>query len=587
MEDSAIRQEMLALPVRETLADYFELSPNVSRGGMGTVYFCRDKRDKQFYALKTYQTTDPKFKDLFLKEAEFALGLEKHPNIVYTRTVAMEGHVYYMVMDLISSRQPKSLTDEVKGNTLAQELVHKIPLEQALKWAIDLCHGMEYLNRKGMVAHGDLKPSNLFITSDKVLKVGDFGTVVLQGGKRKGGTLRYSSPEFEKKQKLDVRSDIYSAGIILYEMLNGGLNLLYPTRIGDKSKKYYQRLARKSIQKSPCAAIITKCLEKTPENRYATFAKLRKDLEKEATKWRVWSSRSLHIPNLTAEEYFYKGRGGDNLGMCEFSISNYTKAIKLQPNWVNAYINRGNERTNLKRYTQALLDFNQAVSLNPQDAVSYYNRGILFELMGQYKKALTNYTRALELNPKDKDAYNNRGNVFREMHFYNEALADYAQAVELAPDFVGGRYNYGNVLCDLKRYKEAIVQYKLVIKLEPSFALAYNGMGNALYDLRQYKKAFIAYSKAIMLNPKDAGFYYNRGELSLDLKEYKKALVDLKQSLLLKKNFQPALENLLRLYKETGNVQKAAQIQKRLDKLQKNNVSSSTTKRKNTKQLDF
>ena len=145
--------------------------------------------------LKTYRYDDDKHIDIFKKEIEFALRLEKHPHIVYSQTVLKEKNRVYLVMELVG-KQPKNEKEEWKAATLTQELQKGIKIEESYKCAIEFCRGMQYLNSIGMKSHQDIKPDNILITEDRHIKISDFGFATLKGGKdKKGGSEYYYSPE--------------------------------------------------------------------------------------------------------------------------------------------------------------------------------------------------------------------------------------------------------------------------------------------------------------------------------------------------------------------------------------------------------
>ena len=143
----------------DILSEFFEISDKARDGGMGDVFFCRDKRDNKFYVLKTFN--DIALSDQFKEEVLFSLSIPKHPNIVYSRTVVTDESNYYLVMDFIG-KQPYSLNEEVQGSTLAQVIYHySLENKQALIWGIQICQGMEFLHECGLRSHKDLKPENI------------------------------------------------------------------------------------------------------------------------------------------------------------------------------------------------------------------------------------------------------------------------------------------------------------------------------------------------------------------------------------------------------------------------------------------
>ena len=242
----------------DILSEFFEISDKAREGGMGDVFFCRDRRDNKFYVLKTFR--DINSSPDFLQEVKLCLCLPKHPHVVYSRTVVSTEERYYLVMEFVG-QQPYSVDESVHGNTLAYVMKNfTLDQKQALIWAIQICDGMIFLGRCGLKVHRDLKPDNILITPDNEIKISDFGLSVLN---RKGGTTGYLAPELaDNDNNPTVLSDIYAFGIILYQMLNNG----------------QMPLEDQQIQQSFCGDILKKCLSKNPMDRYKDFQELIKAL---------------------------------------------------------------------------------------------------------------------------------------------------------------------------------------------------------------------------------------------------------------------------------------------------------------------
>ena len=396
-------------PERPKFADYYEILGDDNDGGMSEVYFCKDKRSGQLYALKKAKA-EAKYEDLFKKEAAFALELGKHPNIVYTTTIGHEGDMYYIVMELIGEQN----TISPQGNTLVSEFnksPNGIPVEQAYKWAIEFCEGMKYLTNKGMKAHKDIKPANIFITKDKTLKIGDFG-LAGTNPRKATGTQGYRAPEV-KQGIFNEQTDIYSFGIVLYQLFNKGYSLTDATRYTKagtemlgKGEDSYPNAAEIT---SPYAQdIIRKCLQQDPQKRYQTFAELEGDLIQEL---QTLNPQYKFIPPqeepLNAEEYIGKGLGWDKLKDYQKAIQNYDKAIELAPQYTKVYNARGNAKNYLKDYSGAIADCDKAIELDPQYATAYYNRGIAKKDLKDYAGATADYNKAIELDPQYTIAYKN------------------------------------------------------------------------------------------------------------------------------------------------------------------------------------
>jgi tetratricopeptide (TPR) repeat protein len=184
---------------------------------------------------------------------------------------------------------------------------------------------------------------------------------------------------------------------------------------------------------------------------------------------------------LTAEEYFYRGFDKNSRKDYYGAISDYTKAIELNPNFVNAYYNRGNAKGNLNDNHGAISDFTKAIELNPNFVTAYFARGNAKGNLNDNHGAISDYTKAIELNPNDSEAYYNRGAVKGKLNDYQEAISDFTKAIELNPNFV----------------------------------TAYFARGYAKGNLNDYHSAISDYTKAIELNPNDAKTYHYRGALSI------------------------------------------------------------------------
>ena len=198
----------------------------------------------------------------------------------------------------------------------------------------------------------------------------------------------------------------------------------------------------------------------------------------------------------TAEEYFYRAYEKSQKGDYYGAISDYTKAIEINPNFVSVYYNRGNAYSNLKDYYGAISD----------------------------------YTKAIEINPNFADAYNNRGNQKSNLKDYNGAIADFTKAIEINPNFAYPYYNRGTAKSNLKDYNGAIADYTKAIEINPNFADAYKNRGSVKGYLKDYYSAIADFNKAIEINPNYADAYFNRAVGKYKLKDYYGACIDAKKA---------------------------------------------------------
>src|ERR1700675_2341477 len=272
------------------LGPYEILSP-LGAGGMGEVYRARDPRLGRDVAIKVLPASFSADADRlrrFEQEAR-AAGVLNHPNITAVYDIGTHDGAPYVVQELL------------EGETLRTALSGgKLPARKAIDYALQIAHGLAAAHEKGIV-HRDLKPENLFVTRDGRVKILDFGLAKLTlnearpeatslptatAGTEPGvvlGTLGYMSPEQVRGRPADVRSDIFSFGAILYEMLSGKRAFH-----GDSAADTMSAILREdppelslTNQSLPAGLerIVRHCLEKNPEQRFHSAHDLAFDLE--------------------------------------------------------------------------------------------------------------------------------------------------------------------------------------------------------------------------------------------------------------------------------------------------------------------
>jgi serine/threonine protein kinase/membrane-associated protease RseP (regulator of RpoE activity) len=202
----------------------YEIKEMIGRGGMGTVYKAYQSILDRFVAIKILPaklSSDPEFQKRFNREAKALAGLS-HPNIITIYDMSREGNYYYFVMELVEGVTIRKLISE-----------HKLPPPEALKIVPQLCDALEYAHSEGVV-HRDIKPENILVDKNGRIKIADFGLARLVKGEtgvdrvtktnEVMGTFDYMAPEQRFSSKdVDHRVDIYSLGVVFYEMLTGEL----------------------------------------------------------------------------------------------------------------------------------------------------------------------------------------------------------------------------------------------------------------------------------------------------------------------------------------------------------------------------
>ncbi|MDT0436889.1 MULTISPECIES: Stk1 family PASTA domain-containing Ser/Thr kinase [Streptomyces] len=268
------------------LGGRYELGHVLGRGGMAEVYLAHDTRLGRTVAVKTLRADlarDPSFQARFRREAQSAASLN-HPAIV---AVYDTGEDY---IDGVSI--PYIVMEYVDGSTL-RELLHsgrKLLPERAMEMTIGILQGLEYAHRSGIV-HRDIKPANVMLTRNGQVKVMDFGIARAMGDSGMTmtqtsaviGTAQYLSPEQAKGEQVDARSDLYSTGCLLYELLT-----VRPPFVGDSPVAVAYQHVREEAQ-APSVfdteitpemdAIVLKALVKDPDYRYQSADEMRQDIE--------------------------------------------------------------------------------------------------------------------------------------------------------------------------------------------------------------------------------------------------------------------------------------------------------------------
>src|ERR1700712_1236905 len=265
----------------------YEIGGLLGYGGMAEVHKGKDVRLGRGVAVKGLRAglaRDPSFQNRFRREAQAAAGLN-HPSIVAVYDTGEddgpEGHTPYIVMEY------------VEGHTLREVLKTQghLPPQQAMEITAEVCAALDFSHRSGIV-HRDIKPGNVMITNAGAIKVMDFGiaraladnAATVTATAAVIGTAQYLSPEQARGESVDARSDVYSTGCLLYELLTG-----HPPFTGDSPVAIAYQHVRENPQVPSSVnrevppevdSIVLKALAKNPLNRYQTAAEMRADLQR-------------------------------------------------------------------------------------------------------------------------------------------------------------------------------------------------------------------------------------------------------------------------------------------------------------------
>lgn len=292
----------------EQLIDSYRIERPVARSGMASIYRATDTRDGRVVALKIPHPdmeSDPVLFDRFQREASIGERLD-HPQIMHVFGGEKRSRIY-MVMEWCEGRLLRSILDE-----------GRLSEERALRISIGILDALDYIHANGVV-HRDLKPENIMVDQNDHIKLIDFGIASDVGAKRLTyanftaalGTPNYISPEQVRGKRGDARSDIYSMGVILYEMLTSKLPFTGPSPLAAMNDRLLNhplppRVADPSISLQ-LQEVIYRALERDPKKRYARASEFKHDLEhldevgvEDRDEIRNWHKRKAHLPRKIA-----------------------------------------------------------------------------------------------------------------------------------------------------------------------------------------------------------------------------------------------------------------------------------------------
>ena len=199
----------------------------------------------------------------------------------------------------------------------------------------------------------------------------------------------------------------------------------------------------------------------------------------------------------------YNILGASHVGLMQFdaAIVSYQKALKIKPDYAEAYYNMGIALDNKGDLEASIKSYKQAIKLNPEYADAYNNMGFAMNHKGFHDAAIDSYKKAININPNNAQAYNNMGNTFKNKGDLKAAIQNYSQAVRIKPDFADAYNNRGSALIGKGDPEAAVDSYKKALEINPNFAEGYNNLGVALSNSSVPSKAVDSYSRALKINP--------------------------------------------------------------------------------------
>ena len=575
----------------DVIGGTYEIWSILGMGGFGVVYLAIDREQQEPYALKTFRDeflNDCRAREAFEKEALLWVHLEQHPFILAARRVREFYGRLFVAMDYVppDAEGRVTLSDHLRsGKPLGQE--------QVLEWAVQFCLGMEHAISHGLKCHRDIKPANILIC-DGSIRISDFGlaaatemawratagpgvatlnrnaasglsfSVVHTDGKASCGTPGYMPPEVYRGDGADVRSDIYSFGLVLWQMATGSP---MPPFVGEfrGDVETFMRAAyeRQMLGQVPAVpglyhAVIERCLKPDPSKRYASFKALREVLEPIFTRLTgkavaiptaanqsaaLWNNKGMSLAVLGQQQeaiacydkalaicpvepkiWTNKGLLLHKLGCFEEAIYCHDRALALDPNLNGIWSNKAASLAAIGRHAEADTCYGKALALDSGNAAPWNDRGVALKAAGRYREAVACYDKAIAIDQRYAEAWNNKGAALSFLGTHEDAIACYKQALGINPRYAEVLYNIGLSFVALGRPRDAIRAYDASLEINPRDADVWYAKANRLEVLGCADEAISCYDNALRINPHCVEAWDNKGGTFVSLHRYREAL---------------------------------------------------------------
>lgn len=450
----------------------YELLNVIGSGGQGTVYRAKDTRLDRDVALKVMNGSvsgDSEYAGILETEARLA-GRLNHPNITVVHDFNIEEDIAFIVMELV----PNSLENKLKEQS-------HLPYMEAVDIAIQVAKALSHAH-DNKVLHRDLKPGNILITNDGIAKVSDFGLARAAQTSSKwyqsgpAGTLAYMAPEqWANSGSIGPQADIYSLGITFYQMLSGklpfdgeGLIDWYNKHLSESVPYFMEELGiPKDIEDA-----VRKTLEKDPQSRFFRARDMVSILSNAINPshsavagldidWAAGVAFEDGLTRIQDQEYLR-------------AIDRFTAAIRISPEFSEAFLNRGHCLRQLGDCEKAMADYTEAIRLRPDSSEAFFSRGLEYrESFDDVRAAIDDFTAAIDLEPHLPKAYNERGLCYARLDEgskgvnHRKAIEDYTEAIHLMPDYADSYHNRGVRYAVVGEHQMAISDFSEVLRLRP------------------------------------------------------------------------------------------------------------------------
>jgi serine/threonine protein kinase len=533
----------------------YQLLEKIGKGGMGVVYRAMDPAIGRVVAIKTIRLTDdagegPEQRARLLRESQ-AGGRLSHPNIVAVHDISEEGETSYIVMEFVHGR---TLENVLREDSSLQSS------SQALRIVQDCAAALDYAHSRGVV-HRDVKPANIMLQDDGVVKIADFGiakvdqSLALTRSGSAVGSPHYMAPEQWRGEAVTGQADQYALATVAYALFTGRRPFE-----GDSVAS----LAALTLYQDPPAAItfnsqlnpmvdvvLRKALAKTGAARYSNCSEFAQALRG------AWENVPAPVAPATVTP-----PAGNRRKWIVAALATVVLAILCVAGWL-VYQRRaaGSAQTKVEVAKVAIPPPTPVVQeeqpkepvVKPPPKVSRpiaraepppaklpeppppatETPGDALLKQGDFAQAVKYYSQAIATKPNYHN-YFGRATAYRQLEQMDKAISDYTEAIRLKPD---SAFSYHDrALCEMRLGldERAADDYDQALKMDPTRPRFWNGRGMIYLKKGGYKKAKEFFTRAIELNKNFAEAYENRGKAELKLNDTAAAQEDMKKAKALK-----------------------------------------------------
>ncbi|MBI3670180.1 MAG: tetratricopeptide repeat protein [Acidobacteria bacterium] len=549
-QSSKVRRVLLSLPPLPPGRDEFRINElvhapdlelafwvlDVKKGGFGAIYVVEEwpgglpaiteggESDGEPSALKALQARylwSDEDRGRFERECLHWIMLDRHPNVVQARAlIVVEGFPCLWL-----EYCPHNLGDLLRSGPLS--------VDSALHLSFQFCDGMLHAHRKLGLIHRDVKPWNCLLTADKrTLKISDWGLsrIFSEVGDKAldlaglspeidsqltgvAGTPQYMAPEqFHIAAGLDTRTDIYSFGIMLYEMLTKDL-----PPVGYMA---YSHVTHSNIAGGipiNLRRIILRCVHPNPDERPRDFREVRNLLETVYSQLTGSSAPAEAKPlEMTVGDWNDKGLALSRMGYPTEACGCFERALSISPSEATVLVNYSAELCRLGRLDEALARIDSGLQIDPDNSALWKNKAIIFQKLDRTEQADACIERFLDLQARWPSGYYH----LREMAIvcdqrgkFELALKSCDAALQLNQRDADVWCHKAIILFKLGRYEEALECCGQGLAIEPRGHELWNTQACALLNLRRFEEALIACDRGLEIEPSDAKLWENKGSV--------------------------------------------------------------------------